>query len=231
MTGEQQPNDHEKLKRQLDTEIPYRARSDTFDPCNITLMVEAHEQYQSLILKEMKPYVPTLVAIHAYRIQKEWFYRFFFEFNRCKMDIAFRAMFDYLCKAYPLFLAKNQLVKETFEKIINTKDILSKRFLMLAFLGHEPDIATHVSNLVVEDLARPLVITENPLLDFAPIKHLVLLRTQRLLAALPKLVKTLTLESMQQFNCMNIASEFIFRCINIYETGIDNMEVHTTKLM
>jgi hypothetical protein len=214
-------NDNERLQHQFDPDPPYQPMEPSVHVLDIDQEVRVLEEYRDKIRKQMKPYVPRLLGLHLYRIQKEWFYRFFYQYRQCDMDKALKAMFDYMCKAHPLYLAKNKLIKDVFDKVYSSDDILTKRWMMLIFIGTEPDIGNHIYTLTEQDLDRHVVIPESPTLDFSKIRSLVFGKTKRLITSLPGLVHALKTESPHQHNIIKIGAHFLFRCMMLYETGMD----------
>jgi hypothetical protein len=137
-------------------------------------------------------------------------------------------MYEYLCKSYPTYLAKNKLINDVFQKICGTKDLLTRKFMILVFIGSEPDIANHICNIAERDLDSKITsnyFPETHTLNFGKIKNIVLNRTNRLILLLPKMVRSLAKSSITQYNAVKTAAVFVMKCINLYESGVEPNDI------
>jgi hypothetical protein len=210
-----------RLAKQFDPEVPYQPfKAGTLDMLTVDQEVQTKELYRKKLVEQTRIYGKVLVEKHVYHVKKEWFYQFFYEYNRCNMDATLDKMYSYICRAYPLYVAKNELIKQVFTKVKATKELLTRKLLMLIFIGEEKDISDHIFQMV----ERSVRSEDNPPtemgLDFRRVANSILKKTRRLLDYLPIMVSHYIKTSFTQYNIAGIATRIVYESMRLYETGV-----------
>ncbi len=195
----------------------YYPQGDGLVPVEADESVKDEEYYFRELRLFTEPYIAGMKEIHILRAKHEWFYALFYAYEECNMDDSLNEMYNYICRAYPVILGKNNHIETIFKTILSTNDFLTKKYLALIMIGNEPDIAGHILK-EAQDQSITTITTKNNY-DIKKIQKFGLDKTNRLLVVLPGLVGPLTTKPINQYNVTNIIKIFIAECINVYEMG------------
>lgn len=192
-------------------------------PITLDQEERARRIYYEELYKITDPHSEFLIEIHKQRVKKEWFYRLFYEYNRCNLNKDLEEMFKFICESYPLVTGEDKEVRKVVTEILATEDLLTKKFMALVFIGSERDIGEHIYKKYEEEMSKKS--EENKFgIDLNKIKKLVLNKPKRLLAYLQKMVNNITMDDIKQTNVRAKIVNFIICCFDLYESGVNRIE-------
>lgn len=218
---------NDELNNQFDPTIgPQPFIKTRFDLFTADQIVRLENRYKEEILKMTQRYGRMMVEVHVWRCKNEWFYKMFFEFDRCSVINDMDNIYQFFCNTYSLTFGQDKLISDSYRSFRETKDPLTRKFLLLIFIGEEQSVRDHIIGLVKKCVSsnsgKNIVKGGKLFLDVGKVAHLVIEKTTRLIEYLPKMVEYICNHSnINRYNICNLAATILYNCMILYESGTE----------